>query len=85
MGQDLLSDKEGLVVLANRSWISDKAKYNSVTNESISTINDIVDEEYVNKMNNIVDNQFKISNMILSKNYYEKVFIEEVEETTEID
>ena len=85
MGQDLLSDKEGLVVLANRSWISDKAKYNSVTNESISTINDIVDEEYFNKMNNIVDNQFKISNMILSKNYYEKVFIQEETETIEID
>lgn len=85
MGQDLLSDKEGLVVLANRSWISDTTKYNSVTNESVSTIGDIVDEAYVLKMNNVVDNQFKISNMILQKNYYKKVFIEEETETNEID
>ena len=85
MGQDLLSDKEGLVVLANRSWISDTTKYNSVTDESISTVNGEIDEEYVAKMNNIVDNQFKISNMILENNYYKKVFIEEEVETNEID
>ena len=40
---------------------------------------------YVAKMNNVVDNQFKISNMILKNNYYKKVFIEEVVETDEID
>ena len=91
MGQDLLSDKEGLVVLANRSWISDTVKYNSVNNEAVSTVNDIIDENYIAKMNNIVDNQFKISNMILGKNYYEKVFkqqeveIDEIVETEKID
>lgn len=77
MGQDLLSDSEGLVVLANRSWITDKAKYNSVTNEVISRDSDIVEEDYVNRYNTMVDNQFKISNLILQNDYYRKVFKEE--------
>lgn len=75
IGQDLLSDKEGLVVLANRSWISDKVKYNSVTSEIIPRYEGIeVDEEYIAKLNNLVDNQFKISNMVLQNNYYKKLF-----------
>lgn len=82
MGQDLLSDKEGLVVLANRSFITDKAKYNSVTGEVISQ-DEIIDDDYILKYNNIVDNQFKISSMILENDYYRKVFL--TEETTEID
>jgi phosphoglycerol transferase MdoB-like AlkP superfamily enzyme len=77
MGQDLLSDSEGLVILANRSWITDKAKYNSVTNEVISRDSDEVEQSYVDRYNSIVDNQFKISNLILQNNYYKKVFKEE--------
>ena len=34
-GTDLLSNSEGLVILSNRSWITDKGKYNSITNEYI--------------------------------------------------
>ena len=33
-----------------------------------------VDEEYIAKLNNLVDNQFKISNMVLQNNYYKKLF-----------
>ncbi|MDO4377485.1 MAG: hypothetical protein Q4C38_05025, partial [bacterium] len=63
------------VVLANRSWISDKVKYNSVTSEIIPRYEGIeVDEEYIAKLNNLVDNQFKISNMVLQNNYYKKLF-----------
>ena len=85
MGRDLLSDSEGLVVLANRSWITDTARYNSINNELIINNGGTIDELYINKMNNIVDNQFKISNMILQKNYYEKVFKQEDVKTEEID
>lgn len=75
MGQDLLADKEGLVVFANRSWISDKVKYNSVTTEVIPRYEGIeVDDEYIERLNILVDNQFKISNMILQNNYYKKLF-----------
>ena len=74
IGQDLLSDSEGLVVFANRSFITDKIKYNSVNNSVLSIDGKKIDEPYINYMNNLVDNQFKISNLILQTNYYEKVF-----------
>lgn len=74
MGKDLLSDSEGLVVFADRSWITDIAKYNSVTGEVISKIDEVISEDYITRTNNAVDNQFKLSNMILDNNYYEKVF-----------
>lgn len=76
VGQDLLSDSEGVVVLANRSWITDSAKYNSITGEAINKDGSITDEVYLNNINILVDNKFKISNMILENNYYEKVFLD---------
>lgn len=76
IGEDLLSDSEGVVVLANRSWITDSARYDAITGEAISKDGDIVDEVYLNNMNILVDNKFKISNMILENNYYEKVFLD---------
>jgi len=77
MGQDLLSDSKGLVVFANRSWISDIAFYDSLSGKVISkTEFDIVDS-YITTTNTLVDNQFKLSNMILEKNYYKKVFKQE--------
>ena len=75
MGQDLLSDSEGLVALANRSWITDKAKYNSVTGEIDVKNGGTVSDEYIAKYNNLVDNQFKISNLVLQNNYYKKIFM----------
>jgi len=77
MGKDLLSDSEGLVVLANRSFITDKVKYNAVTDEVINKVDEEISDAYINKYNNLVDNQFKISNLILQNNYYEKVFLNE--------
>ena len=74
MGQDLLSDSEGLVVFANRSFITDTVKYDSVTDEIIVKDGSPINTKYINKINNLVDNQFKISNLILDNNYYEKVF-----------
>lgn len=82
IGQDLLSDSEGLVVLANRSWITDKAKYNSINSKL--TKNDENDEfeetSYINKYNTLVDNDFKISNLVLQNNYYKKLFKTESKE-----
>jgi phosphoglycerol transferase MdoB-like AlkP superfamily enzyme len=74
VGQDLLSDSEGLVTLANRSWITDTGRYNSITGESRDNNSNLLDEKYIEKINNVVDNQFKISDLILENNYYEKVF-----------
>lgn len=77
-GKDLLSDSEGLVVFSNRSWISDSVKYNALTGETIVKDDTVVDQSYISKINNEVDNQFKISSLILDNNYYNIVFNKEV-------
>lgn len=82
IGQDLLSDSEGLVVFANRSFITDKVKYNSINSELIKNDeNEEIDEtSYINKYNALVDNDFKISNLVLQNNYYKMIFKTESKE-----
>lgn len=65
-GSDLLSDSEGLVILGNRSWITDKGRYNSITNEYIGTGN----KEYINNINNIVQNKIAFSKNIMIDDGY---------------
>lgn len=74
IGQDLLSDSEGLVLFADRSWISDEGKYDSITNESFKTGGGELDTGYIDKTNDIVDKKFLISDLILKNDFYSKVF-----------
>jgi phosphoglycerol transferase MdoB-like AlkP superfamily enzyme len=72
IGNDILSDTEGLAIFSNHSWISDSGRYNSNTKEFTST-NDNKDQDYVNNMNIRVDNSFIVSKMILETDIYKKV------------
>ena len=73
MGKDLLSNENGLVIYNDRSFITDKGKYNSVTNTFIPFVNN-VDNNYVEKTNEIVNNKFIISKLILERDYYRKIY-----------
>lgn len=65
-GNDLLSNSDGLVMLNNRSWITDKGKYNTTDN----TFSGEYDEEYINNINNIIQNRISFSkNMIMYDGY----------------
>lgn len=66
IGNDALSDSEGLVILSDRSWINENASYNSMT-ETYTKFKD-VDEDYLNKINEEVYKRFTVSSMLL----YEK-------------
>lgn len=87
MGRDMLSDdEEGLVILSDRSWISDKGTYNSLK----STFKAFNEEEelpegYVEETNAKVNARFKMSNLILSNDYYKHLGLDKKkdEETTE--
>ena len=68
-GKDILSNNEGLSIFNNLSWISDKGKYNSITGEYVGD----GDEEYVNNMNNIVNNRVSMSKYLIKYNYYDLV------------
>ena len=65
-GNDLLSDKEGLVILGNRSWITNKGRYNSTN----SSFDGIANEEYIEYINSIIQNKVAFSKGIFTNNGY---------------
>ena len=70
MGRDILSDEENIVIFSDRSFITDKGKYNSVTEEFVPKEGIEVEENYVDNMKAIIYNKFKMSRLILEKDYY---------------
>lgn len=70
VGKDIFSDTEGLVIFSDHSWISDKGKYNVSTKEFSSFDNKEIDNEYIEKINTKVANNFTISDLLIKKNYY---------------
>lgn len=69
IGKDILSDDEGLSIFNNLSWISDRGKYNSVT----GIFDGDADLDYINNMNNIVNNRVSMSKYLIKYNYYDLV------------
>lgn len=73
MGSDILSDAPALVIFSNRSWITDRAIYNSVANTVNFKDGTTVDKSYIGKVNRIVADKFKYSAKILETDYYRKI------------
>ncbi len=89
MGSDIMSDKEGIIIFNDRSWISSYGKFNmEVYNKTSKTtdedylkaftpFNEDMDEEetvkYIKKTVNSVYNKFIMSTRILDKDYYRKI------------
>lgn len=74
IGRDILSDTEPLVIFSDRSFITDKGKYNAVTGEFISNEGTTVEEGYVDKINTIIYKKYQMSRLILENDYYKHVF-----------
>ncbi len=74
MGQDILSDAAPLVLLSNRSFITDKVRYNSETGEVTKLTDEELPEDYISNINKIVKNKFNVSKSILKDDYYRYVF-----------
>lgn len=74
IGKDILSDSEPLVIFADRSFITDKGRYNAVTGEFIANNGEEIEEGYVDKVNSDIYRRFQMSRLILEKDYYRKVF-----------
>ena len=74
MGKDVLSDGPALVILSDRSFITDKVMYNSGTGEIIKLTNEELPKGYIKGINSIIKNKFTISDNILRKDYYSYVF-----------
>jgi len=72
MGSDIFSDNEGIAIMKNRSWVTNKGTYYSKSNKFVA--NEEVSEDYVDTINQIVSNKLNISKMIVSNNYYKSLF-----------
>ena len=73
MGRDIFSDSEHIVILSDRSWITEAGRYNSVTRKFTKTTEEEIDDNYIDRINSIVNNRFSMSALILDNNYYKKV------------
>jgi phosphoglycerol transferase MdoB-like AlkP superfamily enzyme len=74
MGRDVFSEAEPLVMFRNRSWITDKAMYNSSTGKLTALTNEPIPEDYVNFINTEVNNRFTVSARILDYDYWRILF-----------
>lgn len=65
-GTDVFSNSEGIVMLSDRSWITNKGKYDSILNKYTPGMN----KSYVKNTNIKVDNKFKAASLIIDTDYY---------------
>jgi len=70
-GRDILSTSSGIAVLVDRSWISDYGLYNASTNTFAPKKE--VEEGYVDKVNQLVNNRLNIARLIIATDYYKYV------------
>ena len=70
MGQDILSDSEGLVVFSNRSFITEQGRYNARTDEFIPNEGAVLAPDYAQVMMEQVNDMFSSSVAVLDNDYY---------------
>ena len=73
IGRDVLSNASPLVIFSDRSFITDKGRYNAITQEFIPNENTEIEEGYVQKINNIIYKKYQMSRLILENDYYRKI------------
>ena len=76
IGKDILSDTDPLVIFSDRSFITDKGRYNAITEEFIPNEGVEIEEGYLQKINNIIYQKYQMSRLILENDYYRIVFKE---------
>lgn len=75
IGKDILDpNSEGLVIINDYSFISDRGRYNEANGRFYPNYKMENEEEYVNKMKNLVYNRYLMSEYIMSNDYYNQIF-----------
>lgn len=74
MGRDLLSNNNSLVIFSDRSFITDKGRYNAMEGTFTKTTDeDFDEEEYISTISNIIQAKYQVSRMILERDYYRTI------------
>ncbi len=73
LGTDIMSREESIVIFADYSWITEKGRYNAKTSTFTPNEGAIVPENYVDKINNDIQNRVIVSDRIVENDYYRKI------------
>lgn len=73
VGKDILSTYEGLAMFSNRSWVTDKGTYYATSKKFVPKDGIVVENDYVDRINQRVSESFAMSKLIMDTNYYQKV------------
>ena len=73
-GKDIFAPNEGLVFFTDRSWISDKGRYNAATGR-FSPVDETeeISPEYIKQINSVVSSRINTSKLIMENDYYRVV------------
>lgn len=71
MGKDILSTSTGIAIFKDKSWVTDKGTYYASKGKFVGDSD--VTEEYIENINNIVNNRTAISRVIVANDYYRKI------------
>ncbi len=80
IGRDILSDSESLVIFSDRSFITDKGRYNASKGEFIKNEDAEIEDGYIEKINSIIFKKYQMSRLVLENDYYRKVFGDQKEQ-----
>ncbi|WP_100333553.1 LTA synthase family protein [Bacillus alkalisoli] len=76
MGRDIFSDIEPLVIFRDRSFITKEGKYLSRTGEFTPNEGTDVDQPYIDRIANDVNQRFYVSSRILDLDYYRRLLFD---------
>lgn len=76
MGRDILSDSPGLVMLSDRSFITDQGRYDSEKDTFTPNEGVEVSPTYALEIMEAVNDRFQYSKLILEQDYYRKIGLE---------
>ena len=74
IGKDILSNCDPLVIFSNRSFITDKGKYNALTKKFTPSIEEEIDKDYISNISTIIYQKYQMSRLILENDYYRVLF-----------
>ena len=69
-GMDILSNSDGIAIMGNRSWVTDKGTYFAASSKFVPKTDEEIEPNYVKNINNIVKNRLSIAKLIIKNDYY---------------
>ena len=69
-GRDILSTSDGIAIMSNRSWVTDKGTYFASGSKFVPKDGIEIDDNYITNINNIVKNRLNIGKLIIKNDYY---------------